>query len=127
MERHAFEFKDNSRGFKSFSYQKGDNELYSCLLETRAGRQEFIAGTSRSHYGLWFKGCSIEIDLENYEGLGAYVGKHKIATACWHTADGAFRLRAYFTGDTGYLDLTEKDGKLTGEFWAMGGCKLESK
>ena len=96
------------------------------MLETRAGRQHFIAGTPRSHLGLWYKGL-IRIDTEEYEGLGAYIGEHKIASACWYDADGAFHLKVYFTGDTGYLELTDKNGKLSGEFWAMNGCKLESK
>ena len=126
LKRHAFEFKDNPRGFKSFSYQKGDNDVYACLLETRSGRQEIIAGTPRSHLGLWQK-CTIAVDPEKYEGLGAYVGKHRIASTCWYDADGAFHFKAYFTDATGWLELTDKDGKLTGQFWAMGGCKLESK
>ena len=126
LKRHAFEFKDNPRGFKSFSYQKGDNDVYACLLETRSGRQEIIAGTPRSHFGLWQK-CTIAVDPEKYEGLGAYVGKHRIASTCWYDADGTFHFKAYFTDATGWLELTDKDGKLTGQFWAMGGCKLESK
>ena len=126
LELHSFTFKDNPRGFKSFTYQKGDNNVYACMLETRAGRQHFIAGTPRSHLGLWYKGL-IRIDTEEYEGLGAYIGEHKIASACWYDADGAFHLKVYFTGDTGYLELTDKNGKLSGEFWAMNGCKLESK
>ena len=126
LELHSFTFKDNPRGFKSFTYQKGDNNVYGCMLETRAGRQHFIAGTPRSHLGLWYKGL-IRIDTEEYEGLGAYIGEHKIASACWYGADGGFHLKVYFTGDTGYLELTDKNGKLSGEFWAMNGCKLESK
>ena len=126
LERRSFTFKDNPRGFKSFDYQKGDNNVYACMLETRAGRQHFVAGNPRSHLGLWQKGA-IRIDTEAYEGLGAYVGEHKIASACWHDAGGAFHLKVYFTGDTGSLELTDTNGKLTGEFWAMNGCKLESK
>ena len=34
---------------------------------------------------------------------------------------------ACLTGTTGYLEFKIKDGKLTGEFWAMSGCRLESK
>ena len=126
LDRHYFEFKDNHRGFKSFSYQKGDNDVYACILETRCGRQEIVAGTPRSHLGLWQTSC-IAVDPENYEGLGAYIGRHKLASTCWYDADGAFHFKAYFTGDTGFLELTDRNGRLTGEFKAMNGCKLESK
>ena len=92
-----------------------------CTLVTRAGEQKFPAGT-----GEWQKG-SIRIDTENYERLGGYIGEHKTMASCGVGKDGVFRLKAYLTGDTGYLEFMVKDGKLTGQFWAMGGCKLESK
>ena len=116
----SFELKENSRGFKSVRFDLKGGEII-CTLVTRAGEQRFPAGA-----GEWLKG-SIRIDLENYEGLGAYVGEHKTAASWGFGRDPFFHLKAYLTGDTGYLEFKIKDGKLTGEFWAMGGCKLESK
>ena len=113
-------FKENSRGFKSVRFDPKDDGCI-CTLVTRAGEQKFPAGT-----GEWQKG-SIRIDTENYEGLGAYIGEHKTAASCGFDKDGSFHLKTYLTGDTGWLEFKIKDGKLTGEFWAMGGCKLESK
>ena len=116
----AFELKENSRGFKSVRFDLKGGEII-CTLVTRAGEQRFPAGA-----GEWLKG-SIRIDPENYEGLGAYVGEHKTAASWGFGQDPFFHLKAYLTGDTGWLEFKIKDGKLTGEFWAMGGCKLESK
>ena len=116
----SFELKENSRGFKSVRFDLKGGEII-CTLVTRAGEQRFPAGA-----GEWLKG-SIRIDPENYEGLGAYVGEHKTAASWGFGRDPFFHLKAYLTGDTGYLEFKIKDGKLTGEFWAMGGCKLESK
>ena len=87
---------------------------------TRAGEQKFPAGT-----GEWQEG-SIRIDTENYEGLGAYIGEHTTMASCGFVT-GGFHLKAYLTGTTGYLEFIVKDGKLTGQFYAMGGCRLESK
>ena len=116
----SFELKENSRGFKSVRFDlKGTEAL--CTLVTRAGEQKLPAS-----FGAWTKG-SIQIDTENYEGLGAYIGEHKTMASCGFDKAGVFRLKAYLTGTTGYLEFKIKDGKLTGEFWAMGGCKLESK
>ena len=115
-----FELKENSRGFKSVSFESRDNEV-CCKLVTRVGEQSFPLGN-----GKWQRG-SIRIDPEGYEGLGAYVGEHRTAASYGYDKDGSVRIRAYLTGTTGYLEFKIKDGKLTGEFWAMGGCKLESK
>ena len=115
-----FELKENSRGFKSVRFESKGNDV-CCTLVTRVGEQSFLVGN-----GKWQKG-SIHIDPEEYEGLGAYVGEHKTAASYGYDKDGAVRIRVYFTGDTGYLEFKVKDGKLTGQFWAMGGCKLESK
>ena len=114
------EFKDNSRGFKSIRFDSAKNG-YSCTLVTRVGEQRFPVGVAE-----WLKG-SIRIDPENYEKLGGYIGEHKTAASCGFAEDGSFRLKVYFTGDTGWLELTEKGGKFTGRFWAMAGCELESK
>ena len=116
----AFELKENHRGFKSVRFDLKGGEVL-CTLVTRAGEQRFPAG-----FGKWLKG-SIRIDPESYEALGGYVGEHPTAASCGFGRDPFFRLKAYLTGDTGYLEFKIKDGKLTGEFWAMGGCKLESK
>ena len=116
----SFELKENPRGFRSVRFDlKGPEAL--CTLVTRAGEQKFPAS-----FGAWTKG-SIRIDTENYEGLGAYIGEHKTMASCGFGKTGVFRLKAYLTGTTGYFDFTVKDGELTGRFWAMGGCKLESK
>ena len=116
----SFELKENSRGFKSVRFDLKGSEII-CTLVTRAGEQRFPAGS-----GKWLKG-SIRIDPENYEGLGAYIGEHKTAASWGFGQDPFFHLKAYLTGDTGWLEFKVRDDKLTGEFWAMGGCKLESK
>ena len=115
-----FSLRENSRGFKSVRFDPKDGGGCICTLVTRAGEQKFPAGT-----GEWQEG-SIRIDTENYEGLGAYIGEHKTMASCGFVA-GGFHLKAYLTGTTGYLEFIVKDGKLTGQFYAMGGCRLESK
>ena len=115
-----FSLRENSRGFKSVRFDPKDGGGCICTLVTRAGEQKFPAGT-----GEWQEG-SIRIDTENYEGLGAYIGEHKTMASCGFVT-GGFHLKAYLTGTTGYLEFIVKDGKLTGQFYAMGGCMLESK
>ena len=115
-----FSLRENSRGFKSVRFDPKDGGGCICTLVTRAGEQKFPAGT-----GEWQDG-SIRIDTENYEGLGAYIGEHKTMASCGFVT-GGFHLKAYLTGTTGYLEFIVKDGKLTGQFYAMGGCRLESK
>ena len=115
-----FSLRENSRGFKSVRFDPKDGGGCICTLVTRAGEQKFPAGT-----GEWQEG-SIRIDTENYEGLGAYIGEHKTMASCGFVT-GGFHLKAYLTGTTGYLGFIVKDGKLTGQFYAMGGCRLESK
>ena len=115
-----FSLRENARGFKSVRFDPKDGGGCICTLVTRAGEQKFPAGT-----GEWQKG-SIRIDTENYEGLGAYIGEHKTMASCGFVT-GGFHLKAYLTGTTGYLEFIVKDGKLTGQFYAMGGCMLESK
>lgn len=115
-----FSLRENSRGFKSVRFDPKDGGGCICTLVTRAGEQKFPAGT-----GEWQEG-SIRIDTENYEGLGAYIGEHTTMASCGFVT-GGFHLKAYLTGTTGYLEFIVKDGKLTGQFYAMGGCKLESK
>ena len=119
-----FELKDNPRGFQSVAFEPAENKWdVRCHLVTRAGGQSFVAGS-----GKWLKGDKIRIDTEAYEGLGAYIGEHVVAASCGVEGRPTFRLKAYLTGTTGYLEFKiSKDGKLTGRFWAMGGCKLESK
>lgn len=115
-----FSLRENSRGFKSVRFDPKDGGGCICTLVTRAGEQKFPAET-----GEWQEG-SIRIDTENYEGLGAYIGEHKTMASCGFVT-GGFHLKAYLTGTTGYLEFIVKDGKLTGQFYAMGGCRLESK
>lgn len=115
-----FSLRENARGFKSVRFDPKDGGGCICTLVTRAGEQKFPAGT-----GEWQEG-SIRIDTENYEGLGAYIGEHKTMASCGFVT-GGFHLKAYLTGTTGYLEFIVKDGKLTGQFYAMGGCRLESK
>ena len=116
----SFELKENSRGFKSVRFDLGDGGSV-CTIVTRAGEQRIPAA-----FGAWRKG-TMRIDTETYEGLGAYIGEHRTSASCGFDTDGSFRMKIYLTGDTGWLDFNVKDGKLTGEFRAMGGCKLESK
>lgn len=115
-----FSLRENSRGFKSVRFDPKDGGGCICTLVTRVGEQKFPAGI-----GEWQEG-SIRIDTENYEGLGAYIGEHKTMASCGFVT-GGFHLKAYLTGTTGYLEFIVKDGKLTGQFYAMGGCMLESK
>ena len=115
-----FSLRENSRGFKSVRFDPKDGGGCICTLVTRAGEQKFPAGT-----GEWQEG-SIRIDTENYEGLGAYIGEHKTMASCGFVT-GGFHVKAYVTGTTGYREFIVKDGKLTGQFYAMGGCRLESK
>lgn len=115
-----FSLRENARGFKSVRFDPKDGGGCICTLVTRAGEQKFPAGT-----GEWQEG-SIRIDTENYEGLGAYIGEHTTMASCGFVT-GGFHLKAYLTGTTGYLEFIVKDGKLTGQFYAMGGCRLESK
>lgn len=62
------------------------------------------------------------------EALGGYVGEHEIAASGGVDTAGTLRIQAYLTGDTGHFDFAiDQKGKLTCEFWAMNGCKLESK
>ena len=116
----TFELKDNSRAFKSVRFESAPNGCF-CTLVSRAGEQKFPAS-----FGAWTEG-SIKIDTENYEALWGYIGEHKTMASCGFDKDGSFHLRAYLTGTTAYLGFTVRDGKLTGEFWAMNGCELESK
>jgi len=117
-----FELKENERGFKSVAFEK-TGENVRVRLVTRAGEQVFLAGDGR-----WVKGSRIRIDTENYEGLGAYIGEHAVAASFGADKDGVFRLRAYLTGTTGYLEFAvDKTGRLKGRFYAMGGCALESR
>ena len=115
-----FSLRENSRGLKSVRFDPKDGGGCICTLVTRAGEQKFPAGT-----GEWQEG-SIRIDTENYEGLGAYIGEHKTMASCGFVT-GGFHLKAYLAGTTGCLEFIVKDGKLTGQFYAMGGCRLESK
>ena len=115
-----FVFADNHRGFRSVRFESRPIGCL-CTLVTRAGKQQFPAV-----FGAWAKG-TVRIDTENYEGLGAYIGEHKTAASCGFGKDGSFRMKAYLTGDTGYLEFMVKDGKLTGEFRAMNGCMLQSR
>ena len=90
-------------------------------LVTRAGEQKIPVGC-----GVWNPGV-MRIDTENYEGLGAYIGEHKTMASFGFQKDASLKVKVYLTGATGYLEFKLQSGKLTGQFWAMGGCKLESK
>jgi len=119
----AYSLKENPRGFKSVAFGRTQGGEVVCRLVTRCGEQAFRAGA-----GAWSKGGRIRIDPEIYEALGAYVGEHAVAASCGIDGEGRFRLRAYFTGDTGHLDLAVgPDGRLRGRFSAMHGCALESR
>jgi len=136
----TFTFKDNPCGLKSVAFERitpkakkangatitCDRPTILCRLVTRAGEQKFVAGD-----GEWVKGSKIRIDTENYEGLGMMIGEHPVAASYGIVSkDGAprFRLRAYLTGATSHFDFEiDAKGKLTGEYNAMNGCRLESK
>ena len=112
--------KENSRGFESVRLDSA-NEGWTLTLVTRAGEQKIPVGC-----GVWEPGV-MRIDTENYEGLGAYIGEHKTMASFGFQKDASLKVKVYLTGTTGYLEFKFQSGKLTGEFWAMGGCKLESK
>ena len=117
-----FKLKENPRGFKSVAFEPFGDRRVRCRLVTRSGEQVFTAGD-----GEWVKGEKIRIDTENWEGLGAFIGEHTVAASCGVEAGPRFRLRAYLTGTTGYLEFTvDQSGALKGEFWAMGGCELSN-
>ena len=120
-----FELKENSRGVKSVEFARaaGEGAAVRCTVVTRAGAQTFRAGD-----GAWVKGDRIRIDPENYEGLGLYIGEQTVAASCGVESDGNFRLKAYLTGATAFLEFAVgADGKLTGRLWGMRGGTLESK
>lgn len=121
----TFEFKDNPRGFKSVWLGFGTRGPFPVLhltMQTRAGEQWVTVGLGR-----WEKN-SMRIDVEDYcEVLGAYIGELTTAASGGMQKDGTIRIRIYLTGTPGHIDLAFTGGKVTGEFWAMRGCKLESK
>ncbi len=117
-----YALKENPRGMKSFEFVRTKGDAVSCRLVTRAGEQRFSAGTRG-----WLPGV-VRIDPEDYEWLGAYVGEHRVAASCGTDRDGNFRIRAYLTGDPGHLDFSiDRQGRLTGAFKAMNGCRLEAE
>ena len=117
----TYAFKDNGRGIKSVRFEKAADGLF-CTLAVPAGEQRIPVGV-----GGWKKG-EMRLDTQAYESLGAYVGAWKTAASAGVGEDGALRLRVYFTGATGHIDIAiEADGRSSGEFFAMNGTKLEGK
>jgi len=117
----AIALKDNARGFKSVRLSAGKDAPLELTLVTPAGEQKIPVGR-----GVWRKDGKMRIDTADYESLGAYIGEQATAASGGVQADGSVRVRVYLTGTTGYIDLTFGIEKLTGEFYAMHGCKLES-
>ncbi len=117
----TYEFKENRRGIKSARFEVG-NDGVRCVLSVPAGEQAIPLGI-----GEWKSGA-MHFDVEAYEFLGGYIGEHKTAASAAVGPDGAFKARIYFVNDTGRLDIVvAADGKVSGEFTAMNGTKLEGK
>ena len=119
-----YEFAPTEHGLKSMEFVRHGDDTIHCKLFTACGEQEFNAGV----WPKWCKGDKIRIDPEHWEKLGGYIGEHVVAATCCGDQQGRFVFRAYFTADTGYLDIViTPDRKLTGLFWGMGGCHIKSK
>jgi len=117
----TYEFKTNHRGIESVRFDK-DGDVIFCALKVPAGEQKIPVGV-----GEWKKG-EMRFDTMDYEALAAYIGVHKTAASAGVGEDGTLRLRVYFTGDTGHIDVAvTADGRVSGEFFAMNGTKLEGK
>ena len=119
---HHMRFKQNSRGIGSFQLFNHTADGIMCQLELPAGRQRLPVGI-----GEWKQG-EIGFDVESYEGLGMYIGRQRTAASCAVDEKGVFHLHIFFTNTPGHINLEiAPDGKVTGDFFAMNGCKLESK
>ena len=119
---HHKRFKQNSRGIRSFQLFNHTADGIMCQLELPAGRQRLPVGI-----GEWKHG-EIGFDVESYEGLGMYIGRQRTAASCAVDEKGVFHLHIFFTNTPGHINLEiAPDGKVTGDFFAMNGCKLESK
>ena len=117
----TIELKENNRGFKNIRLDAAGKD-WTLTLETPSGAQKIPV-----QLGGWAKG-TMRIDTVNYEGLGGYIGEFATAASGAVQKDGSIRVKVYLTGTTGYFDLSfAANGAVTGQFWAMGGCKLESK
>ena len=114
----TYAFKDNHRGIRSVRFERAADDLF-CTLAVPAGEQRIPVGI-----GAWKRG-EMRVDTQTYESLGAYVGVQKTAASAGVGKDGTLRLRIYFTGATGYIDVVvSPDGKATGSFFAMNGANL---
>ena len=117
----AFPLAENKRGFTSVRLdRKGAGWI--CALGTPAGEQLIPVGN-----GEWSRG-KMRMDTVAYEGLGNLIGELDTAASGGIDENGGFRMRAYLTGTTAYIDImVGPDGKCKGELVAMGGCEFHAK
>ena len=73
---HHKRFKQNGRGIKSFQLFDHTADGIMCQIELPAGDQRLPVGI-----GEWKQG-EIGFDVENYEGLGLYIGRQRTAASC---------------------------------------------
>lgn len=115
--------KKNSRGITSaMLYTNDGGKDIRLALEVKDVTSDMPVGI-----GEWLEG-RVHFDNQKAETLGALLGEQKVMTSGGTVKGGAFKVRAYLTGTTAYLDLefSEKDGsiELKGELWAMNGTRF---
>ena len=116
FEGRKFDIKENKRGFKHVKFDHAEKG-WTCVLETPSGEQRFPVG-----HGEWLKG-SIRIDPFKYEGLGHLIGELAVAASGGVDGSGSFKMRAYLTGTTAYIDFSvDASGNCTGQLVGMNGC-----
>ena len=117
----TFILAENDRGFTSVRFDR-QGAGWMCTLGTPAGEQRFPVGS-----GEWSRG-RVRVDTATYEGLGGLIGELDVAASGGIDGKGDFRMRAYLTGTTAYLDFSiDAAGKCTGTLFAMGGCDFQSR
>ena len=118
LEGRKFDIKENKRGFKYVKFDRADKG-WTCVLATPAGEQRFPIG-----HGEWSKG-SMRVDPVDYEGLGHLIGELPVAASGGVDDSGNFKMRAYLTGTTAYIDFSmDASGNCTGRLVGMNGCEF---
>ena len=112
----TFALVKNPRGFTAVRFDC-DGNGWVCTLGTPAGEQRFPVGR-----GKWRRG-KIRIDTMRYENLGDLIGTLDTAASGGVDASGAFRMRAYLTGTTAYIEFAiSAKGDCQGRLYGMCGC-----
>ena len=119
FEGRTFLLAQNKRGFESFRFDHAASG-WTCTVVTPSGEQRFPVGC-----GEWTKG-KIRVDPVNYEGLGGLIGELDTAASGGVDGEGNFRMRAYLTGTTAYIDFSiDKSGSHAGKLFGMRGCDFK--